>query len=108
MYYLVYGLLYLVSLLPMRMLYLVSDLACWLIFGVFGYRIKVVKMNLALALPDKSEEERERVGNPRSRQRALRRHDFLAGAAAVEVVVVDDFGGVAAAATILVPISSFL
>ena len=61
MYYLVNGFLYLLSLLPMWILYLVSDLAGWLIFRVFGYRTKVVKMNLALAFPEKTEAERAQI-----------------------------------------------
>ena len=61
MYHLVFGILYLLSLLPFRVLYLISDLACFLIFGVAGYRKKVVMENLAYAFPEKTEEERRQI-----------------------------------------------
>ncbi|RYY84425.1 MAG: lipid A biosynthesis acyltransferase [Chitinophagaceae bacterium] len=58
MYYLLYGLLYLVSLLPLRVLYLVSDAAYALVYHVMGYRKKVVLDNLQIAFPQKTEGER--------------------------------------------------
>jgi Kdo2-lipid IVA lauroyltransferase/acyltransferase len=58
MYYLIYGFLYLLSLLPMWILYGISDLLYALIFYVFGYRKTVVLQNLAIAFPDKSQQER--------------------------------------------------
>jgi KDO2-lipid IV(A) lauroyltransferase len=58
MYYVVYGLLYAISLLPLRILYLVSDLACFFLYHVFGYRKKVVMSNLLQAFPEKTEKER--------------------------------------------------
>src|SRR5690349_19327104 len=58
MYYLVYGFLYLVSLLPMWVHYLFSDFAYLVIYHVAGYRKKVVLQNLAVAFPEKSEAER--------------------------------------------------
>jgi KDO2-lipid IV(A) lauroyltransferase len=61
MYHLVFGILYLLSLLPFRVLYVISDLACFLIFGVAGYRKKVVMENLAYAFPEKTEEERRQI-----------------------------------------------
>ncbi len=61
MYYLVYGLLYLFSLLPLRILYLFSDFACFLIYHVIGYRKKVVFSNLKQAFPGKSEKERKKI-----------------------------------------------
>lgn len=61
MYYFVYGLLYLVSLLPLQVLYLISDFAYFLIYRVIGYRKEVVKKNLLLAFPDKSEKERNKI-----------------------------------------------
>ena len=41
MYYLFYGFLYLVSLLPMRVLYLLSDLIYVIVYHCIGYRKKV-------------------------------------------------------------------
>src|ERR1700712_216079 len=61
MYYLFYGFLYLVSLLPMRVLYVISDAIYVLIYYVFGYRRQVVMDNLAIAFPGKTEAERLRI-----------------------------------------------
>jgi len=57
MYYLFYGFLYLVSLLPMRVLYLISDFIYAIVYYGFGYRRKVVMANLRQAFPGKSEAE---------------------------------------------------
>ena len=56
-FYLTYPLIWLFSLLPMRVLYLFSDFFYFLIYYVFGYRKKVVLLNLKLAFPNKSEDE---------------------------------------------------
>jgi KDO2-lipid IV(A) lauroyltransferase len=61
MYYLVYGLLYLLSLLPLRVLYLFSDLAYFIIFHLLGYRKEVVLQNLTIAFPHKSAEEKVKI-----------------------------------------------
>lgn len=53
MYYLVYGFIYALSLLPMGILYLFSDACYLLIYYVIGYRRKVVEDNLRIAFPDK-------------------------------------------------------
>ena len=58
MYYLLYGPLYLLSLLPLRVLYLFADLAYVLIYYVIGYRRKIVSQNLLIAFPDKTKAER--------------------------------------------------
>jgi KDO2-lipid IV(A) lauroyltransferase len=49
--------LYLVSLFPLRLLYLLSDFAFIIIFYVVKYRRNVVRMNLTNAFPEKSIEE---------------------------------------------------
>jgi KDO2-lipid IV(A) lauroyltransferase len=61
MYYLIYGLLYLVSLLPIRVLYVLSDAFYVLVYHLLGYRKKVVFDNLKIAFPEKSEAERKRI-----------------------------------------------
>lgn len=61
MYYLVYGLLYLVSLLPLRVLYIFSDCAYLLFYYITGYRKKVVYDNLARAFPEKTATERKQI-----------------------------------------------
>jgi KDO2-lipid IV(A) lauroyltransferase len=58
MYYVIYGLLYLLSLLPLRVLFLLSDFAFVVLYHVIGYRKKVVLDNLKIAFPEKSEKER--------------------------------------------------
>lgn len=58
MYYVVYGLLYVFSLLPLRVLFVFSDLAYIILYHLINYRKKVVQYNLSVAFPDKSEEER--------------------------------------------------
>ena len=63
MYYLVYGFLYLVSLLPFSILYLLSDFVYILMYYVFGYRKTVVMGNLAIAFPEKSLTEREVIAS---------------------------------------------
>ena len=58
MYYFLYPILWLISLLPFPVLYAFSDLIHFLVFRVFGYRKKVVLGNLRIAFPEKSERER--------------------------------------------------
>jgi Kdo2-lipid IVA lauroyltransferase/acyltransferase len=61
MYYILYGFLYLLSLLPMPLLYLLSDGVYGLMYYVFGYRKEVVMQNLLIAFPEKSEAERKKI-----------------------------------------------
>jgi len=61
LYYIVYGLLYLVSLLPLRVLYVVSDFAYFILCYVIGYRKKVVFSNLKQAFPERSETDRKKI-----------------------------------------------
>jgi KDO2-lipid IV(A) lauroyltransferase len=61
MYHIVYGILYLFSLLPMALLHGISSFAAWLVWNVFGYRKDVVMGNLAIAFPEKTEQERIRI-----------------------------------------------
>lgn len=61
MYYIVYSLLWLVSLLPLRILYLLSDAVYGLMFYVFKYRRNVVLSNLKQAFPEKTEKERIQI-----------------------------------------------
>ncbi|WP_430468418.1 lysophospholipid acyltransferase family protein [Winogradskyella ouciana] len=56
-YILVYPILWLVSILPFRLLYGLSDVIYFFVYKVFGYRKSVVKENLRLVFPDKSEKE---------------------------------------------------
>lgn len=61
MYYLIYGPLYLLSLLPLKLLYVLSDVLSFLIFRVFGYRRKVIETNLEIAFPEKTIAERKTI-----------------------------------------------
>ena len=56
-YILVYPFLWIVSILPFRFLYVLSDFVYLVIYYVIGYRKKVVTDNLKLAFPEKSENE---------------------------------------------------
>jgi KDO2-lipid IV(A) lauroyltransferase len=61
MYYLVYGIFYLLSLLPWRVLYIISDGIYLLLYYVIRYRRDVVSSNLSIAFPEKSIEERKQI-----------------------------------------------
>jgi Kdo2-lipid IVA lauroyltransferase/acyltransferase len=61
MYYIVFGFFYLLSLLPMRILYIISDGVRLLVYNVIGYRKKVVMKNLEMAFPEKSNAERVQI-----------------------------------------------
>lgn len=54
----VYPLLWLVSILPFRILYLFSDAIYVLVYYIIGYRKKTVRANLAMTMPHLSDQER--------------------------------------------------
>lgn len=56
-YLLSYPLIWLLSVLPFWLLYLLSDVLYLLLYHIFGYRKKVVRANLALAFPEARAEE---------------------------------------------------
>ncbi|WP_223033334.1 lysophospholipid acyltransferase family protein [Hanstruepera marina] len=56
-YIIIYPFLWLISILPFRLLYLFSDMVYLLVFYIIGYRRKTVKENLMLVFPEKSEDE---------------------------------------------------
>lgn len=60
-YYLVLPFIYLISILPFPLLYLVSDGFYVLLYYVIGYRKKIVLTNLRNSFPDKSEKEIKRL-----------------------------------------------
>lgn len=57
MYYIFYALIWTISWLPMRVLYVLSDLMFPLIYHVARYRRKVVRRNLVNAFPDYSSKQ---------------------------------------------------
>lgn len=58
---LLYPLLYSISLLPFRLLFILSDFFYLVGFKLLGYRVKLVRANLKTAFPDKSEEDIEQI-----------------------------------------------
>jgi len=60
-YIILYPFLWLISILPFKLLYLLSDAVYGLLYYIIGYRKKVVKENLDLVFPDKSEKEKKRI-----------------------------------------------
>ena len=61
MYFIIYGFLYLISLLPFTVLHFFSDGIYFFLYYVFGYRKAIVMSNLKIAFPDKSENERKKI-----------------------------------------------
>ncbi len=61
MYYIIYGFLYLLSLLPFPVIYLLSDFIYFLLYYVFGYRKETVTKNLRIAFPEKSDAEIKKI-----------------------------------------------
>ncbi|MDN3492231.1 lysophospholipid acyltransferase family protein [Winogradskyella bathintestinalis] len=62
-YILIYPILWLISILPFRLLYGLSDFVCFFVYRIFGYRKTVVKENLRLVFPNKSEQEISTITN---------------------------------------------
>ncbi|AXG71170.1 lipid A biosynthesis lauroyltransferase [Kordia sp. SMS9] len=58
---LIYPILWLISILPFRLLYLFSDFCYFIVYRLIGYRKKVVRENLALVFPEKSDAERLKI-----------------------------------------------
>src|SRR5215217_4741021 len=61
MYHVVYGFLYLFSLLPLFFLYIIGDGVYLIVYYLIGYRKKVVMHNLSIAFPEKSEAEKIKI-----------------------------------------------
>lgn len=60
-YYLAFPILYLTSLLPLWLLYLLSNVLNFFIFNIFGYRKKVILENLKNSFPEKSGNEIHKI-----------------------------------------------
>ena len=63
MYYVVFPFLYLFSLVPLYILYRISDLSAFLLRRVFKYRRQVILNNLAIAFPQRSLAERQQIAD---------------------------------------------
>lgn len=60
-YILIYPFLWLISILPFKLLYAFSDCIYILLYHVVGYRKKVVRENINLVFPDKSEAKKKKI-----------------------------------------------
>lgn len=56
-----YPILWLISILPFRLLYTLSDFVYFIVYRIIKYRKKTVRQNLALALPHLTETERDLI-----------------------------------------------
>jgi KDO2-lipid IV(A) lauroyltransferase len=61
LYYFVLSVWYLLSLLPMKVHYFISDVMFWLLYRLIGYRKQVIRNNLQTSFPEKSEEELRKI-----------------------------------------------
>lgn len=61
LYYILYSILWIITLLPLKVLYILSDFAFILIYYLLGYRRKVVDNNLRSSFPEKSDKERQMI-----------------------------------------------
>lgn len=57
-FYILYPILWFISILPFRLLYILSDIIYVFIYYIVGYRKKTVKENLQIAFPQFTEKER--------------------------------------------------
>ena len=57
MYLLTFGVLYTLSLLPLRILYLLSDVLCLLAYRVVGYRRRLVRQHLRDSFPGRTDRQ---------------------------------------------------
>ena len=60
-YHLLHGTAYVLSLLPLRLHYVLADAAFLLLYYIIRYRRKLVRKNLAVSFPEKSEDELRQV-----------------------------------------------
>lgn len=60
-YVFVYIFLWMISILPFPILYLLSDIICFILYRIIRYRVKAVRYNLALALPYLTDKERKQI-----------------------------------------------
>ncbi|MES1215944.1 MAG: lysophospholipid acyltransferase family protein [Bacteroidota bacterium] len=61
LYYIIFGFLYLISLLPFFILYAIADLFFVIAYHIVGYRKEVVMKNLQNSFPEKTETELKKI-----------------------------------------------
>jgi len=57
MFYILHAFIWIITWLPLRVLYLISDLCFPLVYYIVGYRKKVVRLNLTKSFPEKTVKE---------------------------------------------------
>jgi len=62
-YRILYSLYYLISLLPLKVLYVLSDIIAFVIHRLLRYRKAIIMQNLLIAFPEKTDEERNAIAN---------------------------------------------
>ena len=60
-FFIVFPIFWLISNLPMPLLYGLSDVLCFVAYRIFKYRTKVVRTNLLAAFPEKTNKERKQI-----------------------------------------------
>ena len=60
-YVIINPIIWFLSILPLRALHLFSDFLFVILYRIIGYRKKVVRNNLRLSFPEKSEQERLKI-----------------------------------------------
>lgn len=60
-YALLYSWMYVHAILPLRLLYILSDILYVFAYKIISYRVKVVRTNLKNAFPEKSDAERKKI-----------------------------------------------
>lgn len=63
MYIIIYSLFYLLSLLPWRLFYVISDLIAFILEHIVRYRKDVIFKNLSIAFPKKTIEEKKKIAH---------------------------------------------
>ena len=61
LYYIVYAVWYLLSLLPLWVHYMLSDIVYLIVYRLMNYRVRIVRMNMEKSFPDKTEDERRQI-----------------------------------------------
>lgn len=61
MFYFLYAFLWLITWIPLRLLYVISDACFPIVYYIVRYRRTVVRLNLARSFPDKTEKERRNI-----------------------------------------------
>jgi len=61
MFYILYAFIWIITWLPLRVLYIISDIFFPVVYYIVGYRKNVVRLNLTRSFPDKTVKERRTI-----------------------------------------------